>query len=149
MRYHGFQGSGVGNLWRRSPVPKESFTRSQLAAVSWIHRFIDAGGRLSGWLPAGCWLRGGRRGREEILTRSSSLELGGFCHHYPGIGKAPWERYISMKCEFKLAFGQSLSGLGFLNSIIEPRQPSHNMCRAVEWFHIPCLRLLNSLDCAL
>ena len=39
--------------------PEETFTRFQLAATSSIHRFIDAGGRLTaGWLDgwlAGCW----------------------------------------------------------------------------------------------
>ena len=43
MRFHGFRGSGVkktcGRLCKRSPVPVETFTRSQLAAI--LSFFID------------------------------------------------------------------------------------------------------------
>ena len=42
MRLHGFQGSEVwkrSNVCCRGPAPIETFTRSQLAAISWI--FMD------------------------------------------------------------------------------------------------------------
>ena len=69
MNFRGFQGSEVGNGVGRSPVPRETFTRSQLAAIPSIHRFIGTGGWwLAGWLAgwvagwlAGlldCWLAG-------------------------------------------------------------------------------------------
>ena len=79
MRFHGFQGSGVSTVCGRDDDPKETFTRSQLAAVSSI--FIDFRGFpeiswiscilmnfdvflriwwLAGWLAglAGVWLAG-------------------------------------------------------------------------------------------
>ena len=59
----------------RGPATKETFTRSQGAAISSIYGFIDASGWLTaGWL-AGCWL-GGWWGR--VVPRTCHpFELGG------------------------------------------------------------------------
>ena len=85
-------------LWHRGPASIETFARSQLAAISsiftdfneisLISSYFHGFHGLAGWLAAGCWLgwggRGGGeeggwwRGLEEIPTRSSLEDLGGF-----------------------------------------------------------------------
>ena len=53
------------------------FNDSSMLAAGSIHRFIDAGG----WLLLAGWLAGEddeEQGFQEILTRSSLIELGGF-----------------------------------------------------------------------
>ena len=64
MIFHGFPRiSGVRGqtaccrLCHRDAAPKENVTRSQLAAISSIHRFIGGLGWLAGWRAGlGCWL---------------------------------------------------------------------------------------------
>ena len=60
MRFYGFQGSEVwkrSDVCRRGPAPIETFTRSQLPAISWIsmdfhdfHRFSEDVMRFHGFL---------------------------------------------------------------------------------------------------
>ena len=59
MRFYGFQGSEVwkrSNVCQRGPAPIETFTRSQLPAISWIsmdfhdfHRFSEDVMRFHGF----------------------------------------------------------------------------------------------------
>ena len=74
MRFHGFQGSEHGGLWRRcgelwqrGPAPIETFARSWLAG--WLAGWV---GWLAGW--AG-WLLAGLAGKDE--RTSDTLEFRG------------------------------------------------------------------------
>ena len=70
---------------------EESFTRSQLAGISSIHRFIGSGGwtgwagwlagLLVGWLAAGCWLEEDdeEEGFQGCLARSTLRRVRRIC----------------------------------------------------------------------